>query len=430
MLPSWASQLLSRGQVTIVGYFRLWILLLTGVGTITFCGNARAASSCRPDVRKDATYSLNRARSLHEENANILVGSRKIPAIGASLAEIYSIQNYQAQTAKRYWKTYTAGDAIVGVELGNIKSLNEKVLGISKTEKYIEAVNIRLHQRLQSQYSRWGVVFSNFKRTYVWFPSSLRTFQDNVLDPVIAKLIVDLKSLDTLSGEPFDWATFLKNNITISIARTKPMAALNLSAGNSTRIPNSALASPAAFSKFAATTRHILASAMVKRGLDIDHLLLELRKATSSPSGLPRFREWLDSLRMGHRFDLAMTYLDVLRSAEYLPHAEASQIPTSLDSFIGYRQENTFGRWRGNWYLERRVFKEISNKAKYVFITDVRNLGYIGLKALDRWVLSGANLKTLEATFDTTTKAMESRLLEIKQYLIKHLSRHGLSKWR
>lgn len=228
-----------------MGIVRRWVILpLIGSLFVVCSGKSWGAGDCRSWVRAGFRTILfgntPREQSFRFSSSEIILGDKNIPAIGASLGEVFSIQSQQGQNARGYWRTHKAGDRVVGVEIRNIKNLNESILGISQTEMFLEAFKIRLHQRLQNYYPGRGIVFSNFKRLFVWFPADLNVFRSDVLEPVIEKVAEDVAGLAIATGRDFNWPKFLRENVSLSEGKSKGIASLNLSLQNTRRIPRAA----------------------------------------------------------------------------------------------------------------------------------------------------------------------------------------------
>jgi len=375
---------------------------------------ARAVSLCR---------SWSRATALSDQG-RIILGLNSERPNGASLPEVFAMQVRQGQTARRFWQSHQPGDRVIGIELRNIKQLNEQVLGISQTEQFLEVFKIRLHERLANFYPERGIVFSNFKRIFVWFPASLEHFRADVLERVIAQVADDMGLVRTKGGQSFDWRTFLRENLRLSVGSDPLMSSIGLSLDNSSRIPLSARTNEQSFARFATEARRQLSAALQERGLTIGDLLDRARR-TSAGGEAKALGEWLQSLRLERLQDLVLAYLDVLRVAEFLPFPDAAQVPGVLQEFVSYRRSEPFGRWRTNWNVERKVFKHNSANAEFIFVTDVQGLGKIGLRLLDLWVVRGAQFRELPMVFWPTTSALEQRIREVRQELVALLTTKG-----
>ena len=344
-----------------------------------------------------------------------------------SLEEAFLAQKLQTGLLESYLSRIRQNEQVVVLELKGIRELTEEVFGFVDNNRFIEELQMLIHDRVRQTSSGDGVIFLDYKRMYIWYRKSRSDFLREVLQPVLEQIskYVKLWRPESAVVQSWDWFSFLSQNTRVALGPNYFYATVNRVLNYSDQIPTH-VDSLEKLSRLAIQIRAKIVRRVSPLSISMPDLLLKVSQVASGKLEKSDFEEWLRRHLLLDLMDDLALYYELLKAAEIFSHPEPSKKPSELASYLVYlRQNGPFGQYSSNWNINFRSFLRNSKDARYVFVSDLKALSFTGLKMMDNWVYDGANFEKVPSLFVASSEFIASLAYEAYGEMKKELAKRG-----
>ena len=318
------------------------------------------------------------------------------------------------------------GKRIYLVRLSEIKSLNEKHLGMGLTEEFLQHVEGQLHRYLAVD-NRGVVIALNYKSFFIRADLDPEGFEKQVFTLLKADAYHWYKDrLDSgdlrLPEEPItlpNWESFLESHFNYEVGESMVDSALRYNISELYRSYGIGPLTVEEWRRELIELREEIHPLMLDSTLNWRILLYNIRKMIRDGTSEKDVADWVfGELVMANvgGIDKEATRLDLLDLAKQLVYyqhllvqAEFLPVFTGINNGLEFTDVNQMSNEEFSslpWTFRRQMALEKSKDAEYVLAFDGIGFGAENIRAMDKWVANGAHLDELESSLKDTAQIL------------------------